>query len=344
MAFTAIAGLGTTLLFLASRAYIYHEAILCGVAFALWASYFSLRYFEEPGRGWWAGALVCGILAVHARPPVGLFALSMVGCAALGVVYRAMTTHPAAAGGRVRATIKPVGVAILAGFGVLSFNALSYLKFRSFEGAPLRYHVAYNAGRLATIENRNFHLTNFAFNFDGYVWRPDFVVRRTFPYFFLQSENSQKYPEAKLDLVEPGTALPYTMPALVMLAWCGAAFAYLRWPAARGPLVVIAGATVPMALALFTAVAMSQRYTADFCPALLLAGAFGLQAFGLLKSRWRRLMHVTVAILAVASVLITLAITLHYEGEAVWGVPEDVRLRYRTFRRTIDGYFGVTEP
>ena len=334
--FTAMTGLGTTLFFLSSRAYIYHEAILCGVAFALWGSYFSLRFLDEPGRRWWIGALACGVLSVHARPPVGLFALSMLGCAALAFAWQMWRSEL-----RLIYT-RALVIAGLAGLGVLSFNGLSYLKFRSFEGAPLRYHVQYHPARLATIESRNFHAANFRFNFDGYVWRPDFELRPTFPYFFLIGHNSSRYRGARMDLVEPVTAMPYTMPALVFLAVVGGAFAFARWPKARWPLGVIAGATAPMALALFTAVALSQRYTADFCPALLLAGAFGLQAFTTLDRRWRRAMRATLAALTLASVLITLAITLHYQGEGVWGVPDETRQRYQTLKNAVDGLFGTT--
>ena len=336
---TIITGLGSTFLFLGSRAYVYHEAILCGAACALWAGYFALRYLAAPDRRWWFPALLCGIAAVHARPPVGLFALSMLGCAALAVVARHLRAPQPT--GRLRATLKPLGIALLAGLGVLSFNALSYLKFRSLEGAPLRYHVQYDANRLAGIEGRNFHASNFRFNFDGYVWRADFTLRTTFPYFFILGGNAATYLGTRLDLVEPVTAMPYTMPALVLLAVLGA-LAYGRWPDAREPLAVVLLASLPMSAALFTAVAMSQRYTADFCPPLLLFALFGLTIVDLFKPRWQRVMRIVLPALTLLSVLITLAITLHYEGEAVWGVPEDVRHRYQTFRKTVDGFFGVT--
>ena len=79
--FAFAVGMGSTLFFLGARAYIYHEAILCGAAFALWSAYFSLRWLDAPARrGWWPGALVCGVAAVHARPPAGLFALAVLDC------------------------------------------------------------------------------------------------------------------------------------------------------------------------------------------------------------------------------------------------------------------------
>jgi hypothetical protein len=341
--FTTMLGLGSTLFFLGSRAYIYHEAIMCGVAFALWGSYFSLRYLAEPDRRWWVPAVACGVLSVHARPPVGLFALSMIGCAAIAVAHRALTTSPGGVNGsKIRLLAKPFAVAVAAGLGVLSFNGLSYLKFRSFEGAPLRYHVQYNPERLARIESRNFHAGNFRFNFDGYMWRPDFELRPGFPYFFVLGGDTSRYPGTKMDLVEPVAALPHTMPALVFLAVAGGTFAFWRWRDARRPLLVIVGAAAPMSAALFTAVAMSQRYTADFCPLLVLLAAFGVQAFNPLRAKWLRALRGTLTALTALSIFITLAITLHYGGEAVWGVPADVQERYQTLKKTADGFFGST--
>ena len=346
---TATAGLGTTLFFVASRAYTYHEAILCGIAAALWASLFALRWLESPPRrGAWLAALACGLASVHARPPVGLFALSMLGCVALTLTVRAWLGGSANASdlspARFAAALRPFGVAVLAGLGVLSFNGLSYLKFRSFDGAPLRYHVQYHPERLAHIEGRNFHLSNLPFNASSYFWRPDFELRRTFPYFFIHAAGPEIYPAARIDLAEPVAAIPYTMPALAFLAVVGGVVATRRWPAARPPLAVTLGALTPMTLALLAAVAVSQRYTGDFCPGLLVAAAFGLVAFEILMPRPRLAARSAVVMLLVLSVLITLALTLHYQGEGVWGVPDDIKQRYELLRATFDRFFGPAAP
>ncbi len=343
---TATAGLGTTLFFVASRAYIYHEAILCGIAAALWASLFALRWLETPTRRTaWLAALACGVASVHARPPVGLFALSMLGCVALTLTVRAWLRSPTSASpGRLSAALPPFGVAVLAGLGVLSFNGLSYLKFRSFDGAPLRYHVQYHPERLANIEGRNFHLANLPFNASSYFWRPDFELRRTFPYFFIHGAGPEIYPDARIDLAEPVAAIPYTMPALAFLAVVGSAVALRRWPAARPALGVTAGALTPMTLALLAAVAVSQRYTGDFCPGLLIVAAFGLVAFETLAPRPRLAARSAVVMLLCLSVLITLALTLHYQGAGVWGVPDDIKHRYELLRASFDRFFGPAAP
>ncbi len=155
------AGLGSTLFFTASRAYIYHEAILCGVMFALWSTWFSLRYLAAGSGGLrsWPASLGCGLLALHARPPAGLFALALLGVVAAFHLARAWHSSR-------RLLLPPLVTGALAVLGVLSFNALSYLKFKNFEGAPLRYHVQYHPERLANIAGKNFHVSNFRFNFE----------------------------------------------------------------------------------------------------------------------------------------------------------------------------------
>ena len=87
------------------------------------------------------------------------------------------------------------------------------------------------------------------------------------------------------------------------------------------------------------AVAISQRYTADFLPALLIAAAFGLASAGFLSSGLQRAARVLFAVLALCSILITAATTLHYQGEGVWGVPDDVKARYQTMRQSADAFF-----
>ena len=61
--FTVVVGMGSTLFFLSSRAYVYHEAILSGAAFALWSVFCALRFLQAPASRWWIGAVACGVLA-----------------------------------------------------------------------------------------------------------------------------------------------------------------------------------------------------------------------------------------------------------------------------------------
>ncbi len=343
--FTAVAGLGTTLLYLAGRAYTYHEAILCGATFALWSGWFSLRYLAAPAGRAWLGAALCGLFAVHARPPAGLFALTLLGCVALAVAVRGWLSRRPSDAPLValwRAGRGPLVPALVAVAFVLSFNALSYLKFRTFDGAPLKYHVQYDALRVAAIDGRNFHPENFRHNFDAYFWRPALAWRPGFPFLVHGPAPAETtYPRARIDLAEPTLALPYAMPALCLLAVVGGLFALVHWPAARGPLALVALAALPMALALCTAVAISHRYTADFCPPLLLAGAYGLQSLGLLPPARRRTALGLLAVAAAVSAGITLALALRFQGELVWGVSDAVRANYQMLRQAVDSALGL---
>ncbi|NBW62305.1 MAG: hypothetical protein EBR33_03650, partial [Synechococcaceae bacterium WB4_1_0192] len=77
------AGWGSTVLFLASRGLIFHEAILGGIAFATASCFCSVRHLRLPESRWWIGALVAGVLSIHTRPTTGLFALTLLGCVAV---------------------------------------------------------------------------------------------------------------------------------------------------------------------------------------------------------------------------------------------------------------------
>lgn len=334
----ASTGLGSTVFYLASRGVIFHEAILAGIAFALWSTWCSLRHLDAPDSRWWLGALVCGLLSLHSRPPTGLFALTLLGGIILFHVLcqrrRGLRRH----------------LAIIAGCaaGVLSLNGLGYLKFGVFEAAPLRLSRPYaNPARLAHIEGKSFHLVNLPFNFDTYILRPNYRIEPGFPWIYLDSRTPRRdFPNAKIDLPDFTLAMPYAMPSLFGLATLGCLVALLRAPRLRWPITALWAAVLPMTLALFAAVATAQRYTGDFCPFLIAAGAFGLAALegGTLSRRSRLAARSALSLATLAAISVTFALTLHYQREIVWGVPEESRQAYQQFRHRVDAFFGREIP
>ena len=330
-------GLGSSIFFLSSSAYIYHEAILCGVTFALWSVWCALRHNAAPDGRWWIGSLVCGVLSVHARPSAGLFALTLLGGVALTQARRAWREQRTAVGLR-----RPLGIAALAAVGVLSFNGLSYLKFKTFDGCPLRLNVQYDPARLAKIDGSQFHLTNVPFAFGAYFLRPNFAVTKHFPYFQINGGPERIYPGAKLDLVEPTLGFPFAMPGLFALATLGCAAAFVHSRAARPAITLLLAAAMPMSLAMFAAVAISHRYTADFCPVLVCAAAFGTVATQEADAGWRNLLRAGLLVVTLASLAITIALTLRHQGESVWAVPEEIRHHYQNLCRKADAFFGVS--
>jgi hypothetical protein len=336
----ASVGWGSTIFFLGSRGLIFHEAILGGIVFALWSCWFSLRHLAAPAGRWWIGALICGVLSVHTRPPTGLFALTFLGCISVFTVLRAWRETP----GRAALVRRHGTIAILCLVGFVSLNALAWLKFRTFDAAPLRISRPYaEPGRLERIDGKSFHLVNIPFNFDTYVVRPNFRVEAGFPWVYLGSLKPRRsFPRAKMDLPDFTLAVPYAMPSLFLLSTLGCAAAWFVRPELRWAMAGLWLAVLPMSLALFAAIASSQRYTGDFCPFLITAGCVGLAAVETLRSVVLRGGARTVLVFATAAaVAVTIAITLHYQGETLWGVPDHVRDRYQAIRRRVDGFFGV---
>jgi hypothetical protein len=328
--FTAITGLGSTLFFLGGRAFVYHEAILCGAAFALWSVWCALRFLESPASRWWVGALACGVFAIQARPPIGLFALLVIGGVAASHAWRQYKS------GNRKALRRFSVIGGLGVIGILSFSLVSYVKFETTEGCPLRYNVQYTPEQLAVLGHRNFHLSNLRFNADTYLRRPVFSLSDRFPYIYREFINRREYPESRMAYRDPVLALPWSMPALVALAAAGSVLAFGAASPARGAVAVLWMAGLPSVIAMLTAVAVTQRYTADFVPLLIGTGAFGLVAIEGLPRELRLVTRFLLAVLTVAGAAVTLAITLHYQGKDVWGVPEEVRANYAAICRRVD--------
>ncbi len=349
VALVASVGLGSTVFFLGSRALIFHEAILAGIAFALWSAWCALRYLQSPASRWWLGALACGVLSLHARPPTGLFALTLLGCVAATLLIRDWNEESAVAG---RWLVLPPGwrrhfaIGLLCVAGQLSLNGLAYLKFGTFDPAPLRISRPYtDPGRLDHIEGRSFHTANLPYNFHTYVVYRNARLDPGFPWIYFGGRSPpRECPHARIDLPDTTLALPYAMPSLFGLASLGCFAAFLVAPRARWPLGLLWSALLPMTLALFAAVATAQRYTGDFVPFLTAGAAFGLAAIDHASSRWRLALRPFVALLTAAAIAVTLAATVHYQGVGLWGVPEDVRQNYQTLRKRVDAFFGVTSP
>lgn len=329
--FTAHAGLGSTVFFLGSRAYIYHEAILCGIMFAVWACWAALRQLETPASRWWIVSLVLGILSIHARPPAGLFALVLLAGCALGPKLGAILTRD------FSALRRPFAIAVLAGAGVASFNGLSYLKFHTIDGCPLRLNVQYDAKRLSKIDSKQLHFSNLRYGLDTYFFNIRATVLPQFPWLYLPPKAPPKeYPGAKIDLADHTLAFPAGMTGLFALATIGCAWTAWRRPEARLTVAVLWGAFLPLTIAMCAAIATAERYTGDFVPFFICAGAMGLTDQG-----WRKLPRLLLILATVWSCLLTLTVTLHYQGAMVWGVPDGLQESYEHLRRQIDGFFGV---
>jgi hypothetical protein len=130
--------------------------------------------------------------------------------------------------------------------------------------------------------------------------------------------------------------VPYAMPALFALALLGFIGAVLPGSTLRLPLSILTIAAIPMALALFAAIAVSHRYTADFLGFFVATAAFGLTWIDFGTSPWRTVARVAIGLLATAGIIITLALTLNFQGTGVWGVPKETLEHYQRLRDRVE--------
>jgi hypothetical protein len=90
---------------------------------------------------------------------------------------------------------------------------------------------------------------------------------------------------------------------------------------------------------MFAAIATAERYTGDFVPFLICAAAFGLAA-----PAWRPFAAGALAAATLWACALTFAMTLHYQGAMVWGVPDAVKQNYQQLRARVDGFFSGHGP
>jgi len=343
---TANIGWGSNLFFLGSRGFLYHEAILCGVFFALASVYLAQRYRDDSGRRFWVGALLCGTLSVHARATVGFFALAFLGVSALELLFRERIEGVRTRGDgraspwRSRAA-KHAAIGFLSVLGFFSLNGLSYLKFKTLDAMPFQYNEQYSAERVARIEGKNFHLSNVPLNAKAYFLRPAWEFHVRFPYVHSLPNLPEEGSKARIDAAEPLLGLPFSMPGLFWLATGGLFGGLWRCRRERAEILALVLAVLPMTGLLLAAVATSQRYAADFCPFLICGASYGLVLVESLPRAWRRILRTSVLVLTVAAILVSLAITLRYQAELLWDVPDDVRQSYRDLGARLDRLFGV---
>ncbi len=327
-------GPGSTFLLLGSRSFIFHEAILCGASFALASTAFSLRWLRSPASANWVGAVGCGLMAVQGRPPSGLFALTLAGLVAARLLYQAFRGSGEA--GCVR---RPLVAGLLCIPCVLSFNTLSFLKFSTWEGCPLRYALQYPPERLEMVGHASFHLRNIPHNLDAYFTGVHVSPKAGFPFFETEHPDLTR---GKTAFVEPGKpiSIPIAMPALSLLSLAGALAIFHGPPGLRWASVLSWSAMLPMTLALCAAIAVSQRHTADFIPFLVLASSLGLANCDRGNGTGTAL-KTTFWTATIISVCFSNLITLRYQGTREWGVPSEVPARYQALQRKTDEWLGI---
>lgn len=321
--------LGSTLLFLGSRSYFYHEAILCGAAFSIVSIYYSLRFLYTEGRSSFLPAFICALLSIHARATSGIFCFGFLMLVAFYICIRVVSKR--------RKSFLIIAACL---FGVFTFNLVGYLKFKDFSGFPLKYNVQYTPERLARFGGKEFQLINFPHNFYQYIIGDTVYFAKHFPY--IKSDNNYSAPRAysgpQLDMVEPTISIKWCMPGLLIVCFLGSIYTLYRSTKLQVAIVILWGSVTPMMIILLSAVVVSHRYTGDFCPFLISTSAVSLATLSGYLSRFSRYVIGVISVVTCFSILITVmwCFRFQYGGPALLDGS-----RLKVLANHFDQFFGV---
>lgn len=362
---------GSSLLYASSRTWIYHEAILWGVALTLASLASLLKWLDARDErqahstdGTWphrhlVNASMLATLALLTRPSVGGGALAAIGI----VAGREMATPLAAAvrrrrDGRVevdaadgvarrfRESAMFAGVVVVP---VIAYSVINWIKFRRLLGVPFdqqgftllneqrREMLAANGGSLFNV---NFIPTNLF----TYL-RPDLIdLDQAFPYIH-PTRPAATIGSPFFDLIDFTSGIPTTMPFLLGLGIVGILATWRRSKSnvrALWPLLVGCALGTVAVLAIGY---LANRYQSDFLPLLMVAALIGLPVIvHWLESTSNRRWTVGAAGIGLALVgfgtLTNLALGYGYQRVFSPSTHPDAVASYIENQRRVDGWFG----
>ena len=288
-----VLGTGTTLIFLGVGPYVYHEAILWGVALSFAAFEAILAWIEEPRPMVLLVAAALTLLALLSRFAVGLGPAAALGLLALVVAVarvwpRARGLVPrlglvdglgwAVVGWLVAAATVPLGI----------YAIVNVAKFGTLFSVPYDHQLA-NAvvpGRKATLAANGGTLVNveaLPTNLLQYL-RPDaFRFDSAFPWIRLPTWRPTVIGNLRYDLLDYTSSITASMPVMFVLAIAGLV-SMIRSGVRAGratlsslgvPVLGAACAVVPSLVFVY----ITQRYPADFLPLLVLPAFAALHRF-----------------------------------------------------------------
>lgn len=328
--FVFVIGCGSTALFLASATWVYHEAILWGVAWALASFSYLIDYLTGSRTRSLGFASVTASFAILSRGSVGL---GPVAALALVLAARAAAAAVAAWRRRRRADGGPAPLFLLRWLGLGGGNAnrsvwplavgtglplslyafVNYVKFGTLFGTP-PYHLQ---DLLATRTTRQAALAANDGSLFGLQYAPTLLLEyfrpdaigfdRLFPWVTFASP-PRIVGDAVFEAVNFSVSLPASSTLLLLLSVLGV-IAAVRSPRPDGRSPDAAVLRVPILGALagcvgtFVLAFLELRYQGDFLPVLALAGAAGLWY----TARWLGGRHAAVRRIAVATLVVLAA-------------------------------------
>jgi hypothetical protein len=340
---------GSVMLFLSSRALVYHETELWGTALALAAYDAILVVLLEPSRRWIILAGLWSSGAFLTRGSVGAGPLIALGIVLAAVVLRSLSRRRLGAPARWMAVPDRLGASSLTWWlaaalavPVVLYAYVNYSRFGSFFELPLDEQVysQFNPARRRALADNGGSLFGLKFlptqllqlvRPDG--WRFDSL----FPWIAFPGP-ATVVGGVTFDTRDWTSSIPATMPALTVLGGAGVVVLVRRAGAAavRAPLIGAVGG----GLATLTIAFVANRYMSDLLPAIVLASLVGLHA---LLGRARRaptatltrVAAVVVVVLAVVSLWVNFALAFSYQ-RALYPQDASSRAGFIGFQQDVD--------
>jgi hypothetical protein len=373
--FILTAGLGSSALFMGSRSFVFHEAILLASAFTLACLYDVLVYLSDTRRfgrilaaGGWAALALQTRATTGAGAELGLLlAAAVLAARALGARGHGQHGPMAVLRGVARSVSQLAGSeagsgtgsahaprpywgrailpAALAALGIASYMGFNYLKFHTLDGLPLQYYVRYieHPETAKLLNYRQVHPQNIRATTVAYLKPKRIVFKPQFPWVYMRVND--RLPSKTLVLaVEPYSSITASSPAFLISGAVGLVMlVFARRPALRLWRVPAAAALAGGGIVLAT-VAISQRYHHDLYPALVIFAAVGLNAIlvGVPRVRAARAALVALFVAGCAwSMWANAAFAIWYQRDFIWGVPREKQAEFAALRRGVDAIVGL---
>ena len=330
----ATLGLGSNLMYMATAAWVYHEAILWGVAGVLAAFAAIARWLRTPTSRHLAVAGAWTTVAWMSRGSVGLgptLALGMIGVSALvpNRFTQALAPTPPIEGSRFRTAAMLFAAGAV---GALCFAGVNMAKF----GSPAELPMDKQIQSINPLPSRRAAMDAYG----GTIFsprlapavivqslRPDLLApTSTWPFVQYTRVEPPAIGGVVFDTVEPSAGLTLTHPLFLALAAVGVG-AMIRRRASNPGLSALRPLVIGSAIGagpVLTIAFISQRYITDLLPPVLVAAAAGVAVL----NQWspdkaasaepanptrHRLVIATSSVLAAVGIFITLATTWTYQ-------------------------------
>jgi len=296
--------LGGALLIVAGRGYVYHEALVWGVAGATIGMAAAVRFFVAPGIGPLLIFTAAALITAYSRVTCFVWLCAFV--AAMGFVQlrerRSRTTVVVAASGSI------AGVLALIGLTLLLWNLQRFGE--AFNFLPIQHHYAHPVERLAHFGISTFTVSNIP----DRLWRYFLELpglSGSFPYLEF---HTSPVSYARDDIVEPYVNSLVSNAGLVVAALIGmtARSFYKSW----GGIVAAASFSLLALVPVLGFVGVSERYVIEVMPSLVAFACVGIAAATAERVR----SVILAAACAVGCVAVGL-LGIRFQGELLWGIP-----------------------